>query len=143
MQHIFTSRGVRLIVWTAIIGFSAIVFISALPVRTDPSQRRNMIAAQQHGTAIASRVIRDPRFSNIKFAPGTPYHGCLIVGGMVASQRDLDDLKQVVATTKPPVRTLFLVDVTSAKGDGNSITPITTAPNQSVPRRQPTQPLVP
>jgi hypothetical protein len=72
-------------------------------------QSRNMAKAEPHIPIVQRAIASDPRFANITFKPFTAEEGSLIVHGTVPTNKNLDELKAVVASTSPPRPVIYAV----------------------------------
>jgi hypothetical protein len=73
---------------------------------------QNMAAAEEHVHVLRPMLQQDPRFTNIALHPFTAAGGSLSVSGELPSELELSDLKQLVASSKPPVQVVYDVRVT-------------------------------
>ncbi len=73
------------------------------------SQHRNLLAAQRHANFIRPQIQSDARFEKVKVEAFTGAGGSLWIGGSVKSEEDGQALRTAVASTHPPVMTLFRV----------------------------------
>ena len=75
------------------------------------SQMHHMRQADAHAAIVKAQIASDPRFSNVHLGHGTQDNGCMIVSGEVAAQKDLNELKEIVTKSKPPVTVRWFVNV--------------------------------
>jgi len=71
----------------------------------------NMAVAEKHLPILRQIVEKDGRFTNVTAIVSTGDEGCLMIEGELHTDRDLEDLKQLVAASKPPVHTFYQVVV--------------------------------
>ena len=74
-------------------------------------QRQNMRIAQRHAELIMPQVHADQRFRYVHLKSYTGMGGSLMVSGTVETGVDRDALSALVLSTKPPVKTGFLVGI--------------------------------
>ncbi len=70
-----------------------------------------MAAADKHIPILLPMLQKDSRFTNITVQTFTGYNGSLYVAGMLPSESDLENLKQIIELSKPPVRVVYHVDI--------------------------------
>ena len=109
MKQPVTSKGLQIIAVVAMLGVAAVLLIQQFG--PFPRQMRNMAAAEQHIQTLRPMLQQDARFTNIALHPFTGAGGSLSVSGELLSDKDLADLKQIVATSKPPVEIFYRVNV--------------------------------
>jgi hypothetical protein len=73
----------------------------------------NMERADDHARKILPILRADKRFDRVKLHSFTGSFGSLLVSGQVDTDKDRDDLKKLVTMSKPPVRVLYALIVTS------------------------------
>ena len=74
---------------------------------TSISQGWHMRLAREHGQLLEKTIQSHPEFHGVTFGIGTSHNGCLWVSGSVKNEKDLSDLKNVIAATKPPVFVMY------------------------------------
>jgi len=104
-----TSKGLQIIAIVTILGIVG-VLLSQL-FGPFPRQMRNMAAAEQHIYMLRPMLQQDTRFTAIALHPFTGSGGSLSVSGELGSERDLSALKQLVASSQPPVEIVYHVSV--------------------------------
>src|SRR6185436_18657088 len=104
-----TSKGLQIIAIVTMLGVAAVLLIQRFG--PFPRQMENMAAAEQHIQVLRPMLQQDPRFTNIALHPFTGAGGSLSLSGELLSDRDLADLKQLVETSKPPMKVVYHVTV--------------------------------
>jgi hypothetical protein len=79
------------------------------------AQLRHMKQARRHLPTVTQAVYAKPEFSEVTVGVGTAAGGCLLVIGRVASQSDLETLRQCISNTQPPVAVTMAVAVTNER----------------------------
>ena len=114
MKQPVTSKGLRVIVFVIIIGL--VIVILTQKFGPYPRQMENMAAAKKHALILLPMIQKDSRFSNITadaFTGGAD--GSLAIFGELFSDKDLQDLKNIVESSKPPVEVVYFVKVYPAE----------------------------
>ena len=109
MKKSLTSRGLQIIAIVTMLGVAAVLLIQRFG--PFPRQMENMAAAEQHIQVLRPMLLQDSRFTNIALHVFTGAGGSLSLSGELLSDRDLEDLKQIVETSKPPVEVVYHVTV--------------------------------
>lgn len=68
-----------------------------------------MAAAEKHILVLRPILQLDRRFKTLRLAPFTGADGSLLVFGDLDSKKDLEDLKQIVGTSNPPIEVVYWV----------------------------------
>ena len=109
MKQAVTPRGLQIIAIVTMLGVAVVLLIQRFG--PFPRQMQNMAAAEQHIRILRPVLQQDSRFTNIMLDAFSGAGGSLAVSGELLSDKDLADLKQIVATTKPPVEVVYQVVV--------------------------------
>lgn len=88
---------------------AAVAYISFGP--TAIVQEWRLRKARLHVPVIAQALSSDPRFADVSVGTTTASYGALVVHGSVATDRDLQSLRQAIDATRPPVDVLYRVTV--------------------------------
>jgi hypothetical protein len=75
------------------------------------SQERHMRQARAHLPAVTQAISARPEFGHVTAGVGTGSGGSILVAGRVESQRDLESLRERIASTRPPVTVTYSVSV--------------------------------
>ena len=108
MKQPVTSKGLQIIAVVTMLGVAAVLLIQRFGPY--PRQMENMAAAAQHIPILRPLLQKDVRFTNITlsvYSGGA--NGSLAIDGELPSERDLQDLKQIVELSKPPVEVVYHV----------------------------------
>ena len=92
----------------AIIG--ALVIITAW-FHSSASHKHDLETKQHHADFVASLLRTDARFQRIQVLASTSEDSPLRVSGDVTTREDAEILRIIVASTKPPLRTQFIISV--------------------------------
>lgn len=84
---------------------------------TSLRQGRRMKMARQHLAAITNAVDANPEFCDVRVGVGTGAGGCLLVFGMVETDKNLLDLQRVIAARQPPVTVVYQLKVLEKYSD--------------------------
>jgi len=107
-----TFKGLKTIAAITLFGIVAVaIFKHFVPYTIDRQQMENMAAAEKHLPLLRQVIGKDVRFTNVTAIVFSGDEGCLMIEGEVHTDRELEDLKQLVVSSKPPVHTLYQVDV--------------------------------
>jgi hypothetical protein len=74
---------------------------------TSISQSWHMHLARKYGVLLEKITQSKPEFHDVTYGIGTSHDGCLWVSGSVGNEKELSDLKSVIASTKPPAFVIF------------------------------------
>lgn len=66
--------------------------------------------AEKHVPIIEQAIKSNPKFQHIKVGRYTGAGGCILMSGYVESQKDLEELKTLINTTKSPVEVKFILN---------------------------------
>src|ERR1043165_2966926 len=106
-----TSKGFRIIAVVVIFSVIAVLLIQRFGPFAE--QRKNMAAAEQHISLLRPIFASDQRFTNIVASMNTAEDGCLFIRGELPAEKDLEDLKQRINNTRPPVKVFYRIDFTT------------------------------
>jgi hypothetical protein len=84
---------------------------------TSVSQARRMRIAREFLPVITSAVHSHQEFHDVTTGVGTGAGGCLVIYGVVESERRRTELQNIIAATKPPVTVTYAIKVLA--GDSN------------------------
>lgn len=85
---------------------------------TAVAQMWRLPRARRHQDLIARALEPDPRYAQVKVGVYTTNGGGnLMVSGVVACDEDLEALKAIVASSRPPTHVQYRIQVRSRKGD--------------------------
>jgi hypothetical protein len=112
MKQRVTLKGLKTIAIVTMFGVAAVALFKKFgpegPLR---GQTRNLAAAGRHIPVLLPALRKDARFAALELFPFTGGDGCLLVRGTLNSESDLEDLKRLIETSKPPVAVLYGVVV--------------------------------
>ena len=74
-------------------------------------QISNLRKAAEHLKVLEKEFDSAKQFANIRFGVCTGGGGCILIDGIVKSQKDLALLKKKTMDTKPPVKILYLIAI--------------------------------
>jgi hypothetical protein len=109
--QISTFAGSLVIVFFAVLAAIPMVLLPRYNAVYVERQTRNMASADRHIRVLGPKVRADARFRNIIFSLWTGADGSLKIDGKVASDADFEELRRIVAESKPPVTTLLEICV--------------------------------
>jgi|ERR1043166_4439982 hypothetical protein len=109
MAAFITQKGMRAIVLITFLGVVAVILTHLFGPAA--SQAKNLAAAREHASRLEPDLHRDSRFTNVHLGPYTGDGGCLWVNAYLTSDRDSNDLRQLVEASHPPVRTRYSIIV--------------------------------
>jgi hypothetical protein len=109
--QISTFTGSLVIVFFAVLAAIPMVLLPRYNAAYLERQTRNMVFAVRHIRVLEPKVRADARFRNIIFSSWTGADGSLKIDGEVASDADFEELRRIVAESKPPVITLLAINV--------------------------------
>ena len=91
----------------------AFVFARRLwfPYTSEGQRYANVEAARRHAVVVAPLVAKDKRFDVVRVSEWWSGQGYLLVSGFVDTEADLQDLKRLIASTRPPVAVAWQVEV--------------------------------
>jgi len=78
---------------------------------TAVAQARHMRQARAHLPVVTQTISARPKFAHVSVGVGTGAGGSILLAGRVASQGDLESLRQCIASTHPPVTVTYSVSV--------------------------------
>jgi len=88
-------------------GAIAYLFFGDTAVR----QSRRMSVAREHLPVVVRLLSSKPEYSRVTAGMTTGGGGRLLIHGCVATSADLESLRRVVAETRPPVETVYAVNL--------------------------------
>jgi hypothetical protein len=74
-------------------------------------QARRLRMAGEHQPLMEQAIASESRFAKVSVGCSTANGGCMLVVGMVSSQGDLESLRRLIETTKPPVPVTYMIDI--------------------------------
>ena len=74
-------------------------------------QTRNLALADKYVRTISPVLQQDPRFRDVRVCTFTGRDGVVVIGGWVASDADVSDLKRIIDQSQPRVGTSFEISV--------------------------------
>ncbi len=107
MKQFFTTRGLKFIAGITILGIPLAMLVNHFSPPT--IQHVNMAAAKRHIPILRPLLEKDKRFSQIRVEVYSGYDGTLLVAGSVKSEKDFENLKQIIKASRPPVATIYEV----------------------------------
>lgn len=104
-MRIATDKGVLMILVAALLSFGVSAYFGPI------SQLKRMKLAQDHADKLTPAIGSDARFLGIRLGKYTGQGGMFSVSGFVATDSDLDSLRQLIEASRPPVKTHWIVHV--------------------------------
>jgi len=74
-------------------------------------QTRRMKVAREHLPTISNAVHSRSEFRDVTVGVGTGAGGCLLVVGVVETEKDLSELQRIIGATQPPVTVVYRLNV--------------------------------
>jgi hypothetical protein len=105
------KRWIRIIIIATLFGLigGALVYFAGGYFNRD----RNIALAREHAAKLHPILMSDDRFRQIEATDFYRWGGVLLVFGEVDTQRDFNDLQQIVSGSSPPVSVRYDVEVKS------------------------------
>ena len=85
---------------------------------TSIRQARRMRLAREFLPGITNVMASHPEFRDVTVGVGTGAGGCLLVVGMVETEKQKADLEQVIAGTRPPATVTYAIKVLQKDSGG-------------------------
>jgi hypothetical protein len=105
------GRHIKLVLAVVLAVVAIAVWIGRSDDPAATRQLQNLAVANEHLPKIRQRIAGDPRFSEIQLYAYTGLDGAIGVHGTVRSEKALADLKELVASTRPPRPVYWTVKV--------------------------------
>jgi hypothetical protein len=120
--------------------FVVIAVLGTVEVFTGPTlvhQLINMRHARQHLPIVRQKLDAIPEFRQLRLFVYTGSGGALLVGGYLHTEAEASQVREIVASTKPPVGIVYELDVITNEADrliiwpNKSLQPTATTPSVS------------
>lgn len=95
------------IISTILIAFGCWIYFGDTSIR----QKRRMKLAGEFLPSIVKTVHAHPEFQDVLVGVGTGAGGCLLVTGMIETEKNLSDLQRIIRTQNPPVVVIYNLKV--------------------------------
>lgn len=99
---------------------AAIAVLGGVELFTGPTlvhQLINMHRAKQHLPIVRQKLDAIPEFRQLRLFVYTGSGGALLVGGYLHTETEASQVREIVASTRPPVRVVYELDVITNEAD--------------------------